>query len=72
MLYGSSNSQTHVNLNYPLVLAGGQGMGLRHGRYLRFGDSTPMSNLFVTMLERLDVQNDGFADSTGPLAELLA
>lgn len=72
VLYGSSNSQTHVNLNYPLVLAGGQGMGLRHGRYLRFGESTPMSNLFVTMLERLGVQNDGFADSTGPLTEILA
>ena len=72
VLYGSSNSQTHVNLNYPLVLAGGQGMGLGHGRYLRFGESTPMSNLFVTVLQRMGVQADSFADSTGPLAEILA
>lgn len=72
VLYGSSNSQTHVNLNYPLVLAGGRGMGLRHGRYLRFGESTPMSNLFVTILQRLGVQADSFADSTGPLAEVFA
>ena len=68
VLYGSSNSQTHVNANYPLLLAGGNGLGLQHNQYLRFDAKTPMSNLFVSMLQSLDVSVDQFADSTGPLA----
>lgn len=72
VLYGSSNSQTHVNLNYPLLLAGGRGLGLAHGRFLQYGMETPLSNLHLTMLRRLGVDADGFADSTGELRELLA
>jgi hypothetical protein len=70
--YGSSNSNTHNNKNYPLVLAGGKGMGFAHGQYLRFGEDIPLSNLYVTMLERLGVPADRFADSTGPLPGILA
>ena len=33
---------------HTLALAGGRGLGFRHGRYLRFGDEIPLSNLFVT------------------------
>ncbi len=72
VLYGSSNSQTHVNLDYPLVLSGGRGLGLRHGQYRRFGESTPLSNLFVTMLHALGLPMEAFADSTGELTEVLA
>ena len=67
ILYGSSNSQTHNNNNYPLVLAGGNNLGLYHGRYLKFGSEIPMSNLFVTMLNSLGVNANRFADSTGAL-----
>ncbi len=70
VLYGSSNSQTHVNSNYPLLLAGGNQLGLRHNRYLRYDAKTPMSNLFVSMLRRLDLSVDRFADSTGPLVDV--
>lgn len=69
VLYGSSNSRTHQNVNYPLVLAGGRGLGLgNHGQYLRFGSDTPMSNLFVSMLQALGTETTSFADSTGSLA----
>jgi hypothetical protein len=68
--YGSSNSQTHNNSNYPLILAGGRGMGLRPGRFLKFSEETPLSNLFVTALDRLEVPTEGFADSTGEMSEL--
>lgn len=68
--YGSSNSQTHNNSNYPLILAGGQAMGLNQGRYLRFGEETPLSNLFTTVLDRLEVATEGFSDSTGEMSEL--
>ncbi len=70
MLYGSSNSQTHRNANYPLALAGGSALNLQHGRLLKLNDSTPMSNVFVTVLNRMGIQTDAFADSTGELPEL--
>ncbi|MGY8768053.1 MAG: DUF1552 domain-containing protein [Pirellulales bacterium] len=70
VLYGSSNSKTHQNKNYPLLLSGGNKLGLNHNHYLKFNDSTPMSNLFVSILNALDVPCDQFADSTGALAGL--
>ncbi len=71
VLYGSSNSVTHDNNNYPLILAGGSEFGLKHGRYLKFSDQVPMSNLFVTMLNSAGVPCASFADSTGELTELM-
>lgn len=70
VLYGSSNSRTHQNVNYPLLLAGGGKLGLKHGQYRQYDDTTPMSNLLVTMLQALNVPVNHFADSTGPLSEL--
>jgi hypothetical protein len=67
ILYGSSNSRTHQNKNYPLLLAGGGKLGLKHNQFLKFGEETPMSNLFVTMLQALGVEAESFVDSTGPL-----
>ena len=67
VLYGSSNSRTHQNRNYPLLLAGGRGLGLRHNHYLHFGEATPMSNLFVTMLLALGIETERFVDSSGSL-----
>ena len=67
VLYGSSNSKTHQNRNYPLLLAGGSSLGLKHNHFLKFDEKTPMSNLFVSMLQALDVPVDRFADSTGTL-----
>ena len=68
MLYGSACSSTHNARNYPLVLAGGEKMGLNHGGYHVFEEKeTPMSNLFVSMLNAADVPTKSFADSTGPL-----
>jgi hypothetical protein len=72
ILYGSSNSKTHNNNNYPLILAGGKNMGYRHGQYLTFDKDVPLANLFVTMQKQMGVQADAFADSTGELPEVLA
>lgn len=71
VLFGSSNSKTHSNRNYPLVLAGGTKLGLKHGQYLKYPESVPLSNLHLTMLHGLGVQAESFADSTGTLSELL-
>lgn len=71
ILYGSSNSQTHVNLNYPLLLAGGSDLGLAHGSFRQFGEDVPLSNLFVTLLGSLGTNTEAFGDSTGALTEVL-
>jgi len=67
VLYGSSNSKTHQNVNYPLLLAGGRKLGLKHNQFLHFNNKTPMSNLFVTMLQALGLETEQFVDSSGPL-----
>nr|WP_299385347.1 DUF1552 domain-containing protein [Allomuricauda sp.] len=66
ILYGSACSTTHNAVNYPLVLAGGSNMGLKHGTYEKF-DEEPMSNLFVSMLNTLGIESESFSDSTGEL-----
>ena len=70
VLYGSSNSKTHQNVNYPLLLAGGSKLGLKHNHFLKFGPDVPMSNLFVSMLHAMGMETESFADSTGALVGL--
>jgi hypothetical protein len=72
VLYGSSNSQTHNNSNYPLVLAGGNQIGLQHGQFLKYSSDVPLTNLFVTLLNCIGVPTSKFADSNSVLTEMLA
>lgn len=67
VLYGSSNSRTHQNVNYPMLLAGGSDFGMKHDRFLKFGNNVPLSNLFVSVLHSLGIEQSSFVDSTGPL-----
>lgn len=68
---GGSNSTYHNARNYPLILAGGQNMGLKHGRYLKFDENRKyLSDLFVSMLNALNVPTQKFADSRGRLEEI--
>lgn len=71
VLYGSSNSTTHTNLNYPLVLAGGKNIGLKHGEHRRFETTIPLSNLYLTLLHRMGIEQEKFADSKGEMTELV-
>jgi hypothetical protein len=76
VLYGCSNSKTHVNRNYPMLLCGGKNLGLKHGKFHKFGDKdenkkVPLSNLYVTLLEALDVPTEKFSDSTGSLSGII-
>lgn len=66
VLYGSGASTTHLPLNLPTLVAGGQNMGLRHGTYWRDGEPR-MSNMYLSILRSLGVEVEGFADSTGTL-----
>ena len=72
VLYGSSlsDSNAHTHDNLPTLLAGGGAGTLRGGRHLRYPEDTPMTNLFLTMLDKLGVQRDQVGDSTGRIAHL--
>jgi hypothetical protein len=64
---GSANA--HNNVNLPVLLAGG---GFKHGQHLAFDtkNNLPLSNLFVTMLQRLGLEVDRFGSSTGTMRGL--
>ncbi len=72
MLYGSgiSNGNTHSHDDLPIVLAGGGGGQIKGGRYIRYPYETPMANLHMTILDKLGVPVETFADSNGRLEGL--
>ncbi len=65
VLFGSNmgDSNTHDNTNLPILLAGG---GFKHGQHLAFNreNNTPLCNLFVSMLQRMEIEIDQFGSST--------
>lgn len=72
MLYGCgiSDGNRHLHTNLPLLLAGGAAGRLRGGRHVRFAEDTPLTNLQLTMLEKLGVEIDNLGDSTGTVGQL--
>lgn len=68
LLFGSNmgNANTHTNTNLPILLAGG---GFKHGRHMVFDreKNTPLSNLFVSMLQNMTIETNRFGSSTGAL-----
>ena len=71
VLYGSNmgDANMHDNSNLPILLAGG---GFKHGQHIAFrrDNNTPLCNLYVTMMQRMGVEGDAFASSTGSLTAL--
>jgi len=71
VLYGSNlgNANTHVTTNLPVLFAGG---GFKHGRHLMFNRDRnyPLPNLFVSILQRMGIEADHFASSTGTMRGL--
>jgi hypothetical protein len=74
ILYGAgiSDGNRHNNENLPIVIAGKAGGTIRTGRHVRYDFETPMSNLFLSMMDRMGVHADTFGDSTGRLRGLEA
>jgi hypothetical protein len=66
VLYGGSLSDgnLHWHTNLPLLLVGG---GIKGGRHLRYPETTPMTNLLLTMLDRAKVPVEKLGDSTARL-----
>jgi hypothetical protein len=70
--YGSGNSDgnAHNHDDLPILVAG-RGCGtLRTGRHLRYPKETPLANLWMALLDRMDVRGTALGDGTGTLAAL--
>jgi len=67
VLYGSGASTTHNNHNLPTLVAGGANLGLKHGQYWRSKEEARMSNMYVSIMRALGVEEENFADSTGTI-----
>jgi hypothetical protein len=67
VLYGSGlgNSQDHGHSGLPIVLAGGASGKVSGGKHVQVPEETPIANLLVTMLDRVGVPVEDFADSNG-------
>lgn len=97
ILFGSGMSygHSHCNSNLPILLAGGKGLGLKHGQHLDYNrphlkedytlsyeewrslcgkpkdSKARLSNVFVTMLQKMEVNAEQFVDSLGPVSEII-
>lgn len=71
VLYGTcmGSANSHANTNLPVLLAGG---GFKHGQHLAFDQKNnyPLTNLFVSMLQRLGIETNEFSSGRGTLRGL--
>jgi hypothetical protein len=97
VLFGSGMSygHSHSNSNLPILLAGGRGLGFKHGQHIDYNkpkggdykldydewcnlcgrpkdEKARLSNLMLTMLQKMDVNTEKFVDSLGPISEIVA
>ncbi len=74
LLFGSELGQggSHIVHNLPILVAGGAGGTLETGRHLKLPDNTPMANLLVELLNRMQLGEEvrQFGDSTGGIEGL--
>ncbi|HEY3516240.1 MAG TPA: DUF1552 domain-containing protein, partial [Gammaproteobacteria bacterium] len=74
LLYGSNMSNSNAHDHYPLpnvVVGGGRGR-IKGGQHIVAEDHTPMTNLLLTMLDKVDAGVESLGDSTGTISELHA
>jgi hypothetical protein len=73
LLYGSGmgNPDVHDHANLPIVVAGAAAGRVAGARHIRYKEATPLANLHLTLLDKVGVRVDSFADSSGKVAELL-
>ena len=98
VLFGSGMSygHSHGNANLPMILAGGKGLGLKHGQHIDYNlpsigkynlddavghyslchkpadGNARLTNLLLTMMQKMEVNAEQFVDSLGPVSEVLA
>jgi hypothetical protein len=67
VMYGSamSDGNEHLLQNLPIMLVGGGSGQLKGNKHIRYPQDTPISNLYLTIMDKLGVQEGKFGDSTG-------
>lgn len=72
MAYGSGigDGNRHNHDELPIVFVGGGGGSIRTGRHVRYPKDTPLTNLWVSMLDRMDSSVPALGDSNGRLTDL--
>jgi hypothetical protein len=72
VVYGSglADGNQHTHNDLPVAIAGGGNGALRLGRHVRYPKETPMTNLYVAMLDHMGITPQHMGDSTGELQHL--
>jgi len=72
IVYGSgiADGSEHSHVNLPIIIAGKGNGQLKTGRNLKYAEGTPTTNLWLTLLDRMDVHPESVGDSTGRLEHL--
>jgi len=72
IVYGSGNGDgnRHNHDDLPILVAGKGGGTIAAGRHLRYPRETPLTNLFLSLLDRMGASVPAIGDSTGRLANL--
>ena len=72
VVYGSAlcDPNRHQHENVPTVIAGRGNGAFRLGRHVVYPDGTPLTNLYMSLLDRMDVRPETIGDSTGKLEHL--
>jgi hypothetical protein len=72
IVYGGAiaDGDRHNHDNLPILLAGKACGTLKPGRHIQFEKETPINNLWLSMLDRVDSRVESLGDSTGRIAEL--
>lgn len=68
---GMGNPDVHDHVNLPIVVGGGAAGNVKGGHHIRYKQPTPLANLHLTLLDKVGVHLDAFADSEGKISELL-
>jgi hypothetical protein len=73
ILYGSGmgNPDVHDHVNLPILVAGGAAGRINGARHIKYKEPVPLANLHLTLLDKVGVRLDSFADSNGKIPDLL-
>ncbi len=72
VVYGSgiADGNRHTHRDLPVLLLGSGGGAVKGGRHVLYPKDTPMTNLYMTLLDRMGVRPESIGDSTGHVAHL--
>jgi hypothetical protein len=67
---GLADGNNHIHENLPTIIAGSAKGFIKTGRHVVYRKETPMCNLFLTMMDRMELPMEHFGDATGHLEGL--